>query len=66
MGAANDTAADDAAVTTIAAIAAITGKQDKHSIFRTSDFKSISNHMQAAKKLAAAAGNHQRRIRPCL
>ncbi len=60
MGAANDTAADDAAVTTIAAvaaIAAITGLQDKHSIFKTSDFKSISNNMQAAKKLAAAAGN---------
>ena len=49
--------ANDAAVTGVAAIADVTAQQDKHFMFKASVLKSISNNMQAAKKLAAAAGN---------
>ena len=48
--------ADDfAAVTAIAAIAAVTALQDKQSFFKTPVIQSISNNMQFAKKLANVA-----------
>ena len=62
--AANDATADIVAITAIAAvdaiaaIAAVTALQDTDFIFKESFFNSISNNLQPAKKLAAAAGNN--------